>query len=124
MYAAPSESSQVSHLSQQILDNVSKKSETKLFKMEANVNHAMINSAWASFGAVLAKNLRLGKAIVIPKFGTITFTSPNVKLEVKKTLFGSCFLIPSGCYQPRPKRCQTETSSVSGFKGICVRNVT
>ena len=29
MYAAPSESSQVSHLSQQILDNVSKKSETK-----------------------------------------------------------------------------------------------
>lgn len=64
-----------------ILDNISAKNETKLYKLEGNIDDPMINTAWNAFGTYLSRNIRLGRAISIPKLGLITFSAPYVNLD-------------------------------------------
>jgi hypothetical protein len=65
----------------------------RILQLEANIDPNMINEALASFGLkrfvnsnnlglYLSKQLRMGRAVVIPKLGVITFSAPDVKLEV------------------------------------------
>ena len=62
--------------------------------MEADIDPNMINAALTSFGIrlflsfielglYLSKQLRLGRGVIIPKLGVVTFGAPDVKLEVK-----------------------------------------
>lgn len=39
-------------------------------------------SIWRGFGSYIAKELRNGRGIAVPKFGNFTFTSPHVDLGV------------------------------------------
>lgn len=41
-----------------------------------------VNSIWKGFGSYVAKQLRNGKGISVPKFGNFTFTAPIVDLAV------------------------------------------
>lgn len=36
---------------------------------------------WRAFGSYIAKQLKNGKGIVIPRFGNFTFSATNVNLE-------------------------------------------
>ena len=56
----------------------------------------MLQECWSSFGklyfhkeviylpigAYLSRQLRMGRAVVIPQFGSFTFTAPQVRLAV------------------------------------------
>ena len=43
-------------------------------------------------GAYLSRQLRTGRAVVIPKFGSFTFTAPSVRLAVFITIFGIYYI--------------------------------
>lgn len=45
-----------------------------------------VNSIWKGFGSYIAKQLRNGKGISVPKFGNFTFTAPLVDLAVSPQL--------------------------------------
>ena len=53
-------------------------------KLEADVDRNMLDTAWNSLGLYLSRQVRMGRAINIPKFGVITFAAPEIKLEVAK----------------------------------------
>jgi len=36
----------------------------------------------ANSGLYLSKNMRMGRGVTVPKFGTFTFTPPEVRLKV------------------------------------------
>ena len=58
-----------------------------------------VNSIWSAFGAYLARQLRNGKGVGIPKFGNFTFTSAQVDLAVSTPILSF-----SGHYEPgRPR---------------------
>ena len=38
---------------------------------------------WKGFGSYVAKQLRNGKGVIVPKFGHFTFSAPNVDLAVR-----------------------------------------
>jgi len=42
-----------------------------------------VNSIWSALGAYIARQLRNGKGVGIPKFGNFTFTSTDVDLAVR-----------------------------------------
>jgi hypothetical protein len=41
-----------------------------------------VNSIWKGFGSYIAKQLRNGKGVSVPKFGNFTFSATNVDLAV------------------------------------------
>jgi nucleoid DNA-binding protein len=41
------------------------------------VDEANSKKVWEAFGAYVARNMKAGKGIHIPKFGQFTFTFPN-----------------------------------------------
>ena len=43
-----------------------------------------VNHIWRSFGSFIAKQLKLGKGIGVPKFGNFTFQSSDVDLAVNE----------------------------------------
>ena len=55
-----------------------------------------VNSIWRAFGSYVAKQLRNGKGVCVPKFGNFTFSAPNVDLAV-----ALIFLNLAVDYQPR-----------------------
>lgn len=46
-----------------------------------------VNSIWKGFGSYVAKQMRNGKGISVPKFGNFTFTACNVDLAVRINCF-------------------------------------
>ncbi|EAR94641.2 EF-hand protein (macronuclear) [Tetrahymena thermophila SB210] len=67
--------------SQQTIDNVSQKSQQKLYKLQVNLDEETINNAWAAFGTYVCKCLRQGRAVSIPKFGLFTYSFRDVNLD-------------------------------------------
>ena len=54
-----------------------------LFKLEnKELNEETLKNCWDAFGFYLARQFKQGKAIHIPKWGTFTFTTPEVALYV------------------------------------------
>ena len=45
------------------------------------INETSLNIVWDSLGKYLSRNLRNGRGIIIPKFGTFTFSAPVVTLD-------------------------------------------
>ena len=41
---------------------------------------------WKGFGSYIAKQLRNGKGVIVPRFGHFTFSAPNVDLAVNHIL--------------------------------------
>jgi hypothetical protein len=41
-----------------------------------------VNQIWKGFGSYIAKQLRNGKGVGVPKFGNFTFTATDVDLAV------------------------------------------
>jgi hypothetical protein len=46
-----------------------------------NYSDDLVDKVWDTFSKYIAKNYQTGRGTVIPKFGTFTFTSPDVNLE-------------------------------------------
>jgi hypothetical protein len=46
-----------------------------------------VNSIWKGFGSYIAKQLRNGKGVFVPRFGNFTFSAANVDLAVIHSLF-------------------------------------
>ena len=42
---------------------------------------------WNALGLYISRNLRMGRAVHIPKLGLFTFTPPEVRLKVNINLF-------------------------------------
>ena len=54
------------------------------YKRECSeVDQETVVSAWASLGNYIARNLRQGRAVAVPKLGLFTFTPPEVDLAVR-----------------------------------------
>ena len=51
-------------------------------KLEADVDRNMLDSAWKGLGLYISRQVRMGRAVSVPKFGVITFAAPEIKLEV------------------------------------------
>ncbi|KAL4511758.1 hypothetical protein ABPG72_012603 [Tetrahymena utriculariae] len=67
--------------SQETIDNVSQKSQQKLYKLQANLDGETINNSWSAFGTYICKCLRQGRAVSIPKFGLFTYSFRDVNLD-------------------------------------------
>ncbi|KAL4471529.1 hypothetical protein ABPG74_008422 [Tetrahymena malaccensis] len=67
--------------SQETIDNVSQKSQQKLYKLQVNLDEETINNSWAAFGTYICKCLRQGRAVSIPKFGLFTYSFRDVNLD-------------------------------------------
>jgi hypothetical protein len=46
------------------------------------INSDVIASSWDAFGNYIARQLRFGKGVSIPKFGNFTFSAVDVNLAV------------------------------------------
>ena len=84
--------SKASHLSQKILDQVSIKSSSALYQMQAILNDDIIQSSLAAFGSYISRQMRTGRAIQVPKFGVFGFSAPSVTLSVKTIILSSYIL--------------------------------
>jgi hypothetical protein len=93
-----------------MFDSIMKRAETKyafyvpfrifrLLKLENDeIDEKLQLTVWECFGKLfvstynfsgssIQKQLKLGRAVVVPKFGIFTFTTPDVDLNVKYILF-------------------------------------
>lgn len=73
--------SQVSMKSQMVLEEVSRKSSTKLGRLTGIFDDEDIRASWNAFGLYVSRQLRMGRAVTIPLFGLFTFTAPDVTLD-------------------------------------------
>ena len=91
--------SSTTHKTYKLLEDVAIKSESgyghspltcRWYKRECSeVDQETVVSAWASLGNYIARNLRQGRAVAVPKLGLFTFTPPEVDLAVRsQALFG------------------------------------
>ena len=46
------------------------------------LDEATVSQVWKAFGSYLAKELRNGRGVAVPRFGNFTFTSTIVDLAV------------------------------------------
>ena len=77
-----SRNSMCSQFSKRILDDVVHDAGTHLLKAQTNeINDATINIVWDNLGKYISRSLRNGRGVVIPKFGTFTFSAPLVSLR-------------------------------------------
>lgn len=76
-----SDPSVVSLKSQMILDDVAKKSVTKIYKLGGVFDDEDIRTSWNAFGLYISRQLRMGRAVTIPSFGVFTFSAPEVTLN-------------------------------------------
>lgn len=68
--------------SQKILDQVVNDQRSILLQAQnSDINETSLNIVWDSLGKYLSRNLRNGRGVIIPKFGTFTFTAPVVNLD-------------------------------------------
>jgi len=67
--------------SSKILEEVTAKSQSRIFSLEGIFSDEEIRVVWNAFGLYLSKNMRMGRGVTIPKFGTFTFTPPEVRLK-------------------------------------------
>jgi len=77
-----SQNSRASSVSQKILDQVSIKSSSPLFQMQALLNDNIINNSISAFGAYINRQMRTGRSIQVPKLGIFSFSAPSVSLTV------------------------------------------
>jgi len=58
-----------------------------------------LRSIWRALGSYIAKQLVNGKGVIIPRFGSFTFTAAEVDLSVSNFLFflSSCTLLTFLC---------------------------
>lgn len=49
--------------------------------MDGFIDDEVIGSVWGSFGLYISRQMRMGRGIIIPNFGTFTFSAPNVLLD-------------------------------------------
>lgn len=88
-----------------------------------------MNSIWSTFGAYVARQLRNGKGVGIPKFGNFTFTSTNVDLGVRlyffcplrelKAQLNLPFISCIGNHKPCSEGSAGQGASISGWKRLC-----
>ena len=97
MSLVSSSESVVSIKSQKILNEVGVKSQSQynvdniqhiyiysLFRLEnKDLNAEILNTCWNAFGEYIARQLKQGRAVHIPKWGIFTFTPADVDLHVK-----------------------------------------
>lgn len=80
-----------SHITQQtnrILDDVTAQSANKLYQHQtAEVTDGVVAQTWECFGRLrtdagryLASQIRQGRGVIVPKFGSFTFSAPKVNL--------------------------------------------
>ena len=62
------------------------------------MDEQQLRSIWRAFGSYIAKQLVNGKGVIIPRFGSFTFTAAEVNLAVS-TLYPSysVFLLFHSC---------------------------
>lgn len=78
--------SKASFHTQHLIEKVSLQSESRLSQLEGNLNDKFFQDAWEGIGLYLSRQMRFGRAIKIPKFGTFTFSNPKINLEVEFNL--------------------------------------
>lgn len=49
---------------------------------KGEINDEVVASCWEAFGSYVARLLRAGKGVNVPKFGSFTFSSSDVDLAV------------------------------------------
>jgi len=59
--------------------NIQRSFDPRLQQENINPNeeNAITKIIWNAFGRYIAKNMKAGRAVAIPKFGQFTFTFPN-----------------------------------------------
>lgn len=50
--------------------------------MKSQIDDQTARTAWRAFGCYVAKQLINGKGVIVPRFGTFTFTAITVDLAV------------------------------------------
>ncbi|KAL4439089.1 hypothetical protein ABPG74_008864 [Tetrahymena malaccensis] len=85
-----SEQSRASQRTQQILEEVAKQSQSKIYRLTGTsiLDDEQVRVAWNAFGLYISRNLRMGRGVSIPNLGTFTLSAPEISLEgvTNKTL--------------------------------------
>ncbi|EAR88078.2 EF-hand protein (macronuclear) [Tetrahymena thermophila SB210] len=76
-----SELSRASQKTQQLMEEISSMNESKLVKAQGAIDANTLYNIWAALGSLISKSLKLGRALQIPKFGTFTFSYPEIDLK-------------------------------------------
>lgn len=54
----------------------------RFFQQSTVLDEKSVAAIWKGFGSYIAKELRNGRGVAVPKFGNFTFTSAYVDLSV------------------------------------------
>jgi hypothetical protein len=73
--------SQVSNKTQKIIEDVAAKTTTRIYSLEGIFNDEEVRVVWNAFGLYVSRNLRMGRAVAVPRLGLFTFTAPEVNLH-------------------------------------------
>lgn len=76
-----SDPSVVSMKSQRIMEDIAKKSCTRIYKLNGLFDDEDIRTAWNGFGLYISRQLRMGRAVVVPGYGSFSFSAPEVNLN-------------------------------------------